>query len=210
MRDLFPAPKHGGLQQTPPIPWPGPGFRPYKPIPRPPSTIASPPLICLRNKKDRAPPATKKEERRERKDAVAVEFKEEGSRCLAESMDVITGVFLIRLAYRRARLRVGALLISRRNSIPRRGPRSTVSAIDCYPNRGKNPSYPFVIACSRLGTCCNGVLCALARFGRRPAMAAAAGCASAAASGSQVEKDSVVVDHGADAPDLRESTLSRA
>ena len=53
-------------------------------------------------------------------------------------MDVITGVFLIRLAYRRARLRVGALLISRRNSIPRRGPRSTVSAIDCYPNRGKN------------------------------------------------------------------------
>jgi hypothetical protein len=79
----LPAPKHGGLQQTPPIPWPGPGFRLYKLIPRPPSTIASPPLICLRNKKDRAPPATKKEERRERKDVVAVEFEEEGSRCLA-------------------------------------------------------------------------------------------------------------------------------
>ena len=125
-------------------------------------------------------------------------------------MDVITGVFLTRLAYRRARLRVGALLISRRDSIPRRGPRSTVSAVHCYPNRGKNPSYPFVIACARLGTCCNGVLCALAGFGRRPAMAATTGCASAAASGSQVEKDSVVVDHGADAPDLRESTLSRA
>jgi hypothetical protein len=70
-------------------------------------------LIGLRNKKDRAPPATKKEERRERKDAVAVEFVEKGSRCLAESMDVITGVFLTSLAYRRARLRVGALLISR-------------------------------------------------------------------------------------------------
>jgi hypothetical protein len=66
---------------------------------------------------------------------------------------------------------------------------------------GKNPSYPFVIACARLGTCCNGVLCALAGFGHRPAMAAAAGCASAAASGPRVEKESVVVDRGVDAPD---------
>jgi hypothetical protein len=51
---------------------------------------------------------------------------------------MITGVFLTYLAYRRARLGVGALLISRQNSIPCRGQCSTVSAIDCYPNCGKN------------------------------------------------------------------------
>ena len=60
-----------------------------------------------------------------------MEFEEEGSRCLAEAMDVITGVFLTCLAYRRARLGVGALLISRRIWCFTVEPHTTVGRIFC-------------------------------------------------------------------------------